>query len=40
VTVRVGEIVARDGRYYADLLPAEAEVGTGVRRGRDAACLS
>src|SRR5947209_13237230 len=25
VPVRVGEIVTRDGRYYADLLPSEAE---------------
>jgi uncharacterized protein (TIGR00290 family) len=28
VAVRVGDIVVRDGRYYADLLPAEAEAGT------------
>ncbi|GAC1460972.1 MAG: ATPase [Gemmatimonadaceae bacterium] len=27
VAVRAGEIVVRDGRYYADLLPAEADVG-------------
>ena len=25
VSVRVGEIVTRDGRYYADLLPKESE---------------
>jgi uncharacterized protein (TIGR00290 family) len=28
VAVRIGEIVVRDGRYYADLLPAEPRVGT------------
>ena len=25
ISVRVGEVVARDGRYYADLVPGTAE---------------
>jgi uncharacterized protein (TIGR00290 family) len=30
VSVTVGEIVVRDGRYYADLLPADAPSSTGA----------
>jgi uncharacterized protein (TIGR00290 family) len=29
VAVRVGEVVVRDGRYYADLVPAEGEAEVG-----------
>ena len=32
VSVRVGEIVTRDGRYYADLLPKELNIADKCRR--------
>jgi diphthamide synthase (EF-2-diphthine--ammonia ligase) len=34
VAVTVGEVVVRDGRYYADLLPAEAGAPAGHEAAR------